>query len=339
MKAIQITTPFNIGLTDIAYPEMGNDDVLLKINYVGFCGSDLNTYRGGNTMVSYPRIPGHEVSATICETGKNVPANLTKGMQVTVNPYTHCGHCEACRNRRYNACEANETLGVQRDGAMREYLAIPWQKVIPAEEIRQDAIALVEPLSVGFHAVSRGMVTDVDTVMVIGCGMVGMGAIIRSIRRGAKVIACDIDDDKLTIAHSIGAAYIINSKTEDVHQRLSEITHGMMPDVIIEAVGNPVTYNISINEVSFTGRVVCIGYNKTDVSFHTQNFVKKELDIRGSRNALPEDFDGVIAYLRQGTCPLDKFISAICSPAEAPKYMEQWHEHPGKIFRILTQWN
>ena len=177
MKAIQITAPFNIGTTEIPYPEMGDDNVLLKINYVGFCGSDLNTYRGGNTMVSYPRIPGHEVSATICEMGKNVPANLTKGMQVTVNPYTHCGHCEACRNRRYNACEQNETLGVQRDGAMREYLAIPWQKIIPAEGIRQDAIALVEPLSVGFHAVSRGMVTDVDTVMVIGCGMVGMGAI------------------------------------------------------------------------------------------------------------------------------------------------------------------
>lgn len=339
MKAIQIKAPFEIGVTEITHPEMGDDDVLLKMNYVGFCGSDLNTYRGGNTMVAYPRIPGHEVSATIHKTGKNVPESLSEGMLVTVNPYTHCGHCEACRNRRYNACEQNETLGVQRDGAMREYLALSWQKIIPAEGIREDAVALVEPLSVGFHAVSRGMVTDVDTVMVIGCGMVGMGAIIRSIRRGARVIACDIDDEKLAIARGIGAAFTINTLTDDIHERLCDITQGLMPDVIIEAVGNPVTYNTAVNEVSFTGRVVCIGYNKNDVSFHTQNFVKKELDIRGSRNALPEDFEAVIAYLQQGTCPLDKFISATCTPEESSAAMQQWHEHPGEIFRILTHWD
>jgi threonine dehydrogenase-like Zn-dependent dehydrogenase len=339
MKAIKITAPFKMGVTETANPEWGDGEVLLKINYVGFCGSDLNTYRGGNTMVKYPRIPGHEVSATIVDTGKNVPADLKKGMTVTVNPYTNCGHCAACRNRRYNACENNKTLGVQRDGAMCEYFALPWQKVIPVEGIKQDVIALIEPMSVGFHAVSRGKVTDVDTVMIIGCGMVGLGAVIRSVRRGATVIACDVDDKKLAIAKSIGAKYTVNSITDPVHERLADITHGLMPNVIIEAVGSPITYNLAINEVGFTGRVVCIGYNKNDVSFHTQNFVKKELDICGSRNALPEDFAGVIGCLQQDFCPLGPFISAVCRPEDAAKTMEQWHQNPGKIFRILVKWS
>ena len=124
-------------------------------------------------MVTYPRIPGHEIGATIERIGKNVPAGFSVGQTVTVNPYTNCGHCDACHNNRVNACENNETLGVQRDGAMREYIALPWQKIIPADRISPRDAALVEPLSVGFHAVDRGQVSDIDVVLVLGCGMVG----------------------------------------------------------------------------------------------------------------------------------------------------------------------
>ena len=336
MKAIQISEPSVMKVIDIAEPQMGDDEVLLKMKYVGFCGSDLSTFRGGNPMVKMPVVPGHEVGAEIVSVGKNVPEGLKPGMTVTVNPYTNCGKCASCRNGRVNACQHNETLGVQRWGAMREYLVLPWEKVIPAGLLTPRTCALVEPMSVGFHAVSRAQVTDIDVVMVIGCGMVGMGAVVRSAQRGATVVAVDIDDEKLVLARQMGASYTINSKTEDIHARLLEMTSGFGPDVVIEAVGSAPTYQLAVDEVAFTGRVICIGYAKTEVSFQTKYFVQKELDIRGSRNAQPSDFRAVIHYLERGTCPVDQLISRVVKPEEAFEAMQQWDVSPGKVFRILV---
>ena len=325
-----------MAVVELEKPEIKSHEVLLKMNYVGFCGSDLNTFLGRNPMVNMPVIPGHEVSATIAAVGSDVPEGLKVGMLVTVDPYSNCGKCASCRNQRVNACEHNETLGVQRNGAMREFIALPWEKIIPAEGLDPRTCALIEPMSVGFHAVNRAQVTDIDTVVVIGCGMVGLGAIVRSALRGATVIAADIDDEKLALAKELGATYTVNTKTEDAHAKLQEFTAGFGPDVIIEAVGSAPTYQMAVNEVAFTGRVICIGYAKTDVSFQTKFFVQKELDIRGSRNAQPADFRAVIHYLQRGTCPVDRLISNEVALEDAPEAMRQWSENPGKVFRILV---
>ena len=276
MKAVQIVNPHEMRVVDIDKPVLGVGEVMVKIEYVGFCGSDLNTYLGRNPLVKLPIIPGHEVGAVIEEIGEGVPEGFTKGMNVTLNPYTNCGKCASCRNGRVNACEHNETLGVQRNGVMCEYAVLPWQKIIPAEGISSRTCALIEPMSVGFHAVSRAQVTDNEFVMVVGCGMVGLGAVIRACKRGASVIAVDIDDEKLALAKRIGAAYTVNSMTENVHERIQSITGGFGVDVVIEAVGSPATYVMAVEEVSFTGRVTYIGYSKTEVSFQTKLFVQKE---------------------------------------------------------------
>lgn len=336
MKAIQIVEPRQMWVTEIDKPEVADGQVLVKIEYVGFCGSDLNTFLGRNPMVKLPVIPGHEVGAVIEEVGAHVPVKLRKGMHVTLNPYTNCGNCASCRNGRVNACKNNETLGVQRNGVMSEYAVLPWEKIIPAQGLTSRVCALIEPMSVGFHAVARAQVVDDEFVMVVGCGMVGMGAIIRASQRGATVIAVDLDDDKLQLAKRVGASYVINSKTEDVHERLEAITEGYGVDVVIEAVGSPATYVMAVNEVSFTGRVTYIGYSKSEVSFQTKLFVQKELDIRGSRNALPGDFHAVIKYLRLGICPVDELISREVKPEAAFAAMQEWAENPGKVFRILV---
>lgn len=337
MKAVQITAPLQMQVVDTAMPELHAGEVLVKIKYVGFCGSDLNTYLGRNPMVKLPVIPGHEVGAVIENIGPGVPEGFAKGMSVTLNPYTNCGKCASCRNGRVNACEHNETLGVQRNGVMCEYAVVPWTKIIPAESIQPRDCALIEPMSVGFHAVSRAQVVDNEWVMVIGCGMVGMGAIVRASLRGATVIAIDLDDEKLALAHKIGAAYTINSATEDVHARVQQLTGGLGADVVIEAVGSPATYVMAVDEVGFTGRVICIGYAKSGVEFQTKYFVQKELDIRGSRNALPADFRAVIRYMQSGRCPSEALISAVVPPEKAAEAMQQWAAAPGKVFRILVE--
>lgn len=337
MKSIIIKGEKQLGVISMEEPVPAADEVLVRLEYVGFCGSDLNTYMGRNPMVKLPVIPGHEIGAVVEKVGESVPDIIRPGMTVTVNPYTNCGKCPSCRNGRVNACQFNETLGVQRNGAMREKMVLPWTKIIPAEGIDVRTCALIEPMSVGFHAVSRADVTDLDTVMVIGCGMVGLGAVVRSALRGAAVIAADIDDEKLALARQMGAAHTVNTMTEDVHAKLQEITAGMGPDVVIEAVGNPHTYRMAVDEVAFTGRVICIGYANSEVSFQTKYFVQKELDIRGSRNALPADFRAVIKYMQKGECPVDRLVSMTVSPEEAESAMTRWSEAPGKVFRILVK--
>ena len=160
MKAVQIVAPNEMRVTEIEKPVLGAGEVLVKIKYVGFCGSDLNTYLGRNPMVKLPVVPGHEVGAVIEAVGEGVPENLTPGMTVTLNPYTNCGHCSSCRNGRYNACKDNEKLGVQRQGVMCEYAVLPWNKIISTGDIPVKECALIEPMSVGFHAVSRAQVVE-----------------------------------------------------------------------------------------------------------------------------------------------------------------------------------
>lgn len=327
MEVVQLPEP---------QPQAG--EVKIKLHYVGFCGSDLNTFRGGNAMAKPQVIPGHEIGATIEALGPGCPETLKVGQTVTVNPYTNCGYCSSCRNGRPNACRNNETLGVQRDGAMREYICLPWEKIIPVgDKISVRDAALIEPMSVGFHAVARGQVSDIDTVLVFGCGMVGLGAIIRCAQRGARVIAADISAEKLDLARKAGAAFTINSREEDLLAKVNEYTGGMGADVVIEAVGSPATYVSAIDAVCFTGRVVCIGYSKNDVSFQTKFFVQKELDIRGSRNAMPDDFRAVIRYMEQQLMPMDCFISGIVTPEKAFEAMQAWAANPGQVFRILVE--
>jgi len=336
MQTLLIEKPGEIKVVDREAPQPGQGEVLLKLKYVGFCGSDLSTYLGKNPMVSYPRVPGHEISAHIETTGSEVPEGIVAGQAVTVVPYTNCGQCPSCRRGREYACQFNQTLGVQRDGAMQEYLSVPWQKVLAAPDLNDLELAMVEPLTVGFHAIERGAVTDSDTVMVMGCGMIGAGAIVRAVLRGCTVIAVDIDDQKLDLAKDLGAHYTINSLKTNLHEELVGITGGG-PDVVVEAAGNPLTYISAVDEVAFTGRVICIGYAAQEVSFATKLFVQKELDIRGSRNATPADFRAVISYLKRGTFPLNNMITSKVRPEEAGKAVKDWSEAPGKIMKILLE--
>ena len=224
---------------------------------------------------------------------------------------------------------------MQRDGAMSEYMVVPWQKVIADDAISGRDLALIEPLSVGFHAVSRAQVTDLDMVMVIGCGMIGIGAVIRSVLRGARVIVVDLDDEKLQLAEKLGAQYKINSATEDLHSRLMEITRNMGPDVVIEAVGAPATYAWQWTKLpSPEGWIYRLC--QSEVAFETKYFVAKELDIRGSRNALPEDFRAVMEYVKRNELP-DTFVTAIYPPEKGQEALEYWSENTGKVFRIFIK--
>jgi threonine dehydrogenase-like Zn-dependent dehydrogenase len=337
MKGVHIEEAGKVAVVNLNKPVPAQEEILLRLKYVGFCGSDLNTYLGKNPMVDYPRVPGHEISALIDELGEGVPEGFSVGEAVTVVPYTSCGECPSCLRGRSNACQFNQTLGVQRDGAMQEYLVFPWQKVLKATGLGAKELAMVEPLTVGFHAIERGRVSPSDVVMVLGCGMIGAGAIVNTVQKGATVIAVDIDDHKLNLASSLGARHAINSMSAELHDELMKLTQGKGPDVVVEAAGNPATYRAAVEEVAFTGRVVCIGYAGIEVAFATKLFVQKEMDILGSRNATADDFQNVIAYLKQGTFPMDRMLSRVAKVEEAGEALQTWADDPGRVMKILVE--
>jgi threonine dehydrogenase-like Zn-dependent dehydrogenase len=330
MKALSLMDAGNAGITEVAEPKVQSGELLLKVEMVGLCGTDLNSFRGRNPLVTYPRILGHEIAATVLEGNSKI---LT-GTHVTVSPYTSCGVCPSCRRGRENACRNNQTFGVQRDGAITELLAIPAVKVYPSSLPMKD-LCLVEPLTVGFHAVARGRVTKDDVVAVFGCGGIGLGAIAGAAFRGAQTIAIDLDDTKLATAKLAGATDTIHSGREDVRERLREITRGDGPDLTIEAIGLPETFRMAVEEVAYTGRVVYIGYAKEPVAYETKLFVQKELDVMGSRNALPADFLAVMAMLDAGKFPVDQAVTAIVSLDEAPSILAQWSANPAAYTKIM----
>ena len=330
MKALVLHKPRQASIETTPEPVATNGNILLRVRMVGLCGSDLNSFRGLNPLVSFPRIPGHEVSATVVQ-GQG---DLQAGTDVALNPYTSCGQCASCRRERPNACQFNQTLGVQRDGALTEFIVMPREKLFPAKLTRKE-LCLVEPLTVGFHAVARGRVTSDDKVAIFGCGGVGLGAVAGSRARGARTICIDVDDEKLRLARAAGGSHIINSLTQSLHDRLLELTEGRGPDVVIEAVGTPATFRAAVEEVSSTGRVVYIGYAKEPVSYETRLFVQKELDILGSRNALPEDFHAAIKLLEAGRFPVNEAVSRIVPLEEGPNSLRSWSENPSRFKKIL----
>lgn len=337
MKALVISEPGMTHYIDLPEPKPARGEVLLQVHRVGYCGSDLSTYRGQNPLVHYPRIPGHEIAGVVVETTPGVPSEIKPGVKVTVVPYTACGQCPSCRSGRTNACQYNQTLGVQRDGAMAELIAVPWSKLRTAP-LSLEELALVEPLSVGFHAATRGRVTAADTVLVLGCGMIGLGAIAAAgLNAGATVIAADVAPAKLALAQKAGARHVIDSKTENLHDRLAALTNGEGPNIVIEAVGAVATYQAAITEVAFAGRVVYIGYGKASVSYETKYFVLKELDILGSRNATDADFDGVISMLRSGRYPTAETITRTVSWSEAGTALGAWAQDPSSVTKIQVQ--
>jgi threonine dehydrogenase-like Zn-dependent dehydrogenase len=334
VKALILHKPGHASIETVPEPTAAQGTILLKVRMVGLCGSDLNSFRGLNPLVSFPRIPGHEVSATIVEGDGAFHA----GTDVALSPYTSCGKCASCRRGRPNACQFNQTLGVQRDGALTEFIAMPREKLFPAK-LTPKELCLVEPLTVGFHAVARGRVTRDDTVAIFGCGGVGLGAVAASSSKGAKTICVDVDDEKLALARAAGGSDTINSLTEPLHDRLQAITGGHGPDVVIEAVGMPATFRAAVEEVSFTGRVVYIGYAKEPVSYETRLFVQKELDVLGSRNAQPGDFQSVIKLLEAGNFPVDQAVGLVVPLEETPSALLSWSENPSRFKKIMVSFD
>ena len=172
MKRVIVPEPRKIRMEEVPLPKRNPGEALLKVRYVGICGSDLHTYRGTSPLVTYPVVPGHELSCEVIEADEK----FSPGDWVVVEPLLSCGSCYPCRVGRYNCCENLRVLGVQTSGGMAEEIALPLKMLHRLPDGADPSFApLVEMLSIGYHACDRGRIERGDNVLVIGAGPIGLG--------------------------------------------------------------------------------------------------------------------------------------------------------------------
>ena len=334
MRALAIEAPGQARVVERPMPVPGPGEVLVQVGFVGLCGTDLGTFTGRNPLVSYPRVIGHEIAGTVLAEGPDVDQRW-RGRRVAINPYKHCGACAACAAARPNACRRNETLGVQREGALAEFAAVPASRLVPSDSLPLDVLALVEPFSIGMHAVVRTGVTDRDTVLVIGCGGVGTGAIAAAADRGARVIGLDVDARKRELARAFGAAHTVDAGAGDAAAQLRALTAGEGPSVVIEAAGLPSTYAFALDIVASSGRIGYLGWLKGEVPLEARQIVFKEVTILGSRNATHELAD-VVRLFESGRIDPRRVVTDQVGLDEVPRVMARWAEQPAGIGKILV---
>lgn len=310
MKCIQITEPGKVEIVKREAPVLKKGNAILKLLYGGICGSDLNSYLGNYLYANYPLIPGHEFSAEIIEIEKN-DYGLKPGMIVTCNPYFNCGSCYSCERGFVNCCENNRTLGCQWDGAFREYISMPIERIYDGKGLPAKTLALIEPFCISYHGVKRGSVKPGDRVLVVGAGTIGCFAAVAAKMLGAEVYVADIAKPKLDYVERLGVAgTILNENNEFFEEEVKNLTQNKGFDVCIEAVGLPSTFKNCIEAAAFRGRVVVIGVGKAGLDFYFTIIQTKELDIFGSRNALRDDFLELIDYVNAGKVNVESIISA-----------------------------
>ncbi|PWE54807.1 sorbitol dehydrogenase [Metarhizobium album] len=336
IKALQIEKENLTRFRSVEAPVLGEGQVRVRVRHVGLCGSDLNTFKGLNPLVQLPRIPGHEIGGEILAAGPGVDPAYRPGRRVIVMPYTNCCRCSSCRKGRLNACRYNKTLGVQQDGGLAEEIVLPAEKLILNETLKPRHLALVEPLSVGFHAVERGRLVAGETVAVLGCGMIGMGVLIGAVARGARVIAVDPSEEKRSLALKFGAWRALPAGGEELVRAVNELTADDGVDIAFEAVGLPATFTQAIELAGFAGRVVYVGYSKAPVTYQTQFFNLKELDIMGSRNATIDDFRAVVSHLETIGDDADRLISKIFPFEDAEEALPYWDANRD-ILKIIIE--
>jgi len=285
MKIVYVQSSGQIELAEVDRPVPKKGEALLKIKYCGICGSDVLTYTGKHFFASYPRVPGHEFSAEIVQIEKN-DLGFERGMIVSANPYFNCGKCYPCRNGKVNCCEHNETMGVQRDGAFAQYITMPIERIRDGKGLSPKKLALVEPFSIGYHAVQRGGIKAGNSVLIMGAGPIGLFAMLAAKIFGANVYVADLLDKRLEFASGLGADGIINIKDQRIKDQVLDITNGNGMDVCIEASGNPKAFLECIEQVCFGGKIILIGNGVLETTFNHSVLLKKELTVYGSRNSL-----------------------------------------------------
>jgi 2-desacetyl-2-hydroxyethyl bacteriochlorophyllide A dehydrogenase len=321
MKYIVCEKPGEFILKEKEAPIRKENEALLQINKVGICGTDLHAYSGNQAFFTYPRILGHELASTVLEIGEN-PKGIKAGDKVVVMPYISCQKCIACRNGKPNCCTNIRVLGVHTDGGMQEQITVPSSILLLANHLSNEQMAIVEPLAIGAHAVRRAAIIPGETVAVVGCGPIGIGIMKLAQIAGAKVIAIDMNEQRLAYAkEKIGVNYTVVAG-ENTVEEIKAITNGDLCTAVFDASGHKGALESAPDYMSHGGRFILVGLSKGELTYMHPAIHAKEMTLMCSRNATTEDFEYVIDVLDQ--FPTESYISHTVPFTEMIENFDSW---------------
>ncbi len=344
MKALLLTAPSRLEFVDFPEPQPADGEVVVKVHACGICGSDIHGWDGSSGRRNAPLIMGHEASGEIVATGPSVK-KWRAGDRVTFDSTIYCGACAYCRAGQVNLCESRRVVGVspaeyKQHGAFAERLAIPERILYRLPDtLPYDQAAMVEPVSIAIHAVQRTKIAPNSTAVVIGSGMIGL-LVIQALRwAGAKqVVAIDLADNRLALAHQLGATHTINSGREDAAAAVAKITHGLGAETAFEVVGFTPTLNLAINVLKRGGTCVLVGnLSPKTQDFPLQAVVTKELSLLGSCSSAGE-YPLCLDLIARGAINVKPMIEAVVPLAEGAGWFEKLSaKDGGKYMKVILQ--
>lgn len=311
MKAIIVNKPFDMEMIELEEPQISSSkEVKVKIKAFGICGSDVGIVKGTNPFAKYPRILGHEISGEVVEIGSEV-TNVSVGDLVVLEPIEFCGKCYACTHGRHNVCKELEVYGVHSDGGLCEYMVTDcskWHKVDQSLEAYKAVVA--EPYTIAEQSTSRADVKEGDFVLVTGAGPAGLLIIDVAVRKGAIVIVSELNENRRKLAKEFGATYVINPASENLGQRISEITNGEGVNVFLDTSGVYAVIEEGLKNMSPASRFVPLAFGSDNIPINFKTLNQKEIDVKGTRLQF-EKFPVVTSYIHKKKDLLDKFVTHV----------------------------
>ncbi|WP_213527362.1 zinc-dependent alcohol dehydrogenase [Paenibacillus cisolokensis] len=317
-------------------PVPGPGEALIKVAVAGICGTDLHAFHDSHPFITLPVVPGHEFSGVVEALGNGVPeGRLAPGDKVCVEPSLVCGQCFHCREGRYNICEELKVIGCQTDGAFGEYIAVPWEKVIPLDDKMpfEDA-AMLEPLAVAVHAVKKGLTSAGKRVLVIGGGVIGLLLAQAAKAAGAVVAVADILEYRLQVARTLGIPHTIHTATRS----LKDAIHAIHPDgmdIIYECVGLPSTVRQSVEIARKGSRIVIVGVVNDDVLLPVNLIQDRELELIGDLMYTKEDFADALALVNSNKVQLQPLKTKAFTIDKVQQAFEYLDDNKDKAFKVF----
>jgi L-iditol 2-dehydrogenase len=342
MKALVLTKYNHLEIQEWPKPEIGPDEVLLRVAACGICGSDIHGMDGSTGRRQPPIVMGHEASGTVAQVGGNV-TTWKSGDRVTFDSTVYCGTCWFCRRGDINLCDNRRVLGVscddyRRHGAFAEYVAVPQHILVRIpDNVTFAQAAMIEPISIAFHAVRRTRIALGDTAVVVGAGMIGL-LVIQALRMSGcgQIIAVDVDRARLDLARKLGADECLVAESVDVAAEVRRRTNGRGADVAMEAVGISTTVQTAVASVRKGGQITLVGNLTPKVDFALQAAVTRELTILGSC-ASSGEYPACLDMMARGVINVDTLISAVAPLSDGPGWFQRLKTGGDGLLKVILQ--
>jgi len=342
MKALMLQKYNEFEFVDAPVPDIGPDDVLVRVRACGICGSDIHGMDGSSGRRVPPLIMGHEAAGVVAKVGENV-SDLQEGDRITFDSMIYCGKCYYCRRGETNLCDNRRVLGVspgdyRQHGAFAEYVALPAHICYKLPHgLSFEHAALVEPVSIAFHAVDITPMDIGDSAVVVGAGMIG-NLVVQTLRLAGcgQIIAVDLDSSRLELAREVGATHGLVADQVDVAEEVRKLTGGRGADHTFEAVGASVTVNTAIESARKGGSVTLVGNLAPEVTLPLQSVVTREITLYGSCGSSGE-YPACLAMLANGQIDANALITTVAPLSEGAVWFDRLYQGEPGLMKVILQ--